>query len=100
MSNGIWGVHDKKKNTIQNVEKGDLVAFVYSISWIKAEGTPPKGFSRVSEEKVELFRGIVKKVIFGTVTKTYYESHSQVWPDDIYPHRFDFLLERELMIFP
>lgn len=90
MNNGIWGVHESKKKTVIDVKEGDVVAFIYSISWLKAEGTPPKGFSRVSKDNLDLFRGVVQSITFGKVTKAYYESHDSVWPDDIYPHRFEF----------
>ncbi|MGN2612511.1 HNH endonuclease [Aliivibrio fischeri] len=90
MNNGIWGVHEAKKNTIVDVQEGDLVVFVYSISWLKAEGTPPPGFSRVGKDKLDLFRGVVQSITFGKVTKSHYESHSTVWPDDVYPNRFEF----------
>ncbi|ABZ76353.1 restriction endonuclease-like protein [Shewanella halifaxensis HAW-EB4] len=95
MSNGIWGVHESKKKTIKRIEANDYVVFVYSISWLKAEGTPPKGFSRVGKDKLDLFRGSVQKIIFGKVTRAYYQDEKEVWPDDTYPHRFNFeILER------
>lgn len=90
MDGGIWGVHDSKKLSVQDVKNGDLVAFVYAISWLKAEGAPPRGFSRVSAEKLEDFRGIVQKIVIGRVSQSYYYSEESVWPDDVYPHRFRF----------
>ncbi len=43
----VFGVYMKvRKKTVIDVKEGDVVAFIYSISWLKAEGTPPKGFSR------------------------------------------------------
>ena len=90
MEYGIWGVKDSKKDTIINVKEGDFIAFVYSISWLKAEGKAPKGFSRVSKDHLNNFRGVVQSITIGKVSKPYYESSSEVWPDDIYPHRFNF----------
>ncbi|MBT0726788.1 hypothetical protein HGT73_05225 [Rosenbergiella australiborealis] len=91
MQNGIWGVNDKKHGSVKDVKEGDLVAFVYSISWLKAEGPTPAGFSRVGKDKLSDFRGMVKKIIIGRVTRGYYKSTDKVWPDDeIYPHRFRF----------
>lgn len=86
----VWGVKDTKKETIEKVVEGDLVAFVYAISWLKAEGPPPKGFSRVSKEDLEKFRGAVQSITLARVSKSYYTSNDEVWPDDDYPHRFDF----------
>jgi len=95
MNNGVWGVHDTKKDSISKVKVGDIVSFVYSISWLKAEGKPPRGFSRVSKENVHNFRGVVQQLITGKVTRSYYSSEAEVWPDDKYPHRFDFeIIER------
>ena len=31
MNQGVWGVKEAKKSTVQNIKIGDLVAFVYSI---------------------------------------------------------------------
>ena len=90
MNNGIWGVKEEKKRTIQKVKVGDLVAFIYSISWLKAEGPPPSGFSRVGKDKLHEFRGGIQKLVIGEVTEPYYEDHEEVWPDDVYPHRFRF----------
>ncbi|MCU6328321.1 HNH endonuclease [Enterobacter quasiroggenkampii] len=86
----VWGVKDSKKETIEKVTEGDLVAFVYSISWLKDEGAPPKGFSRVSKENIDKFRGAVQSITLARVSKSYYTSEEEVWPDDDYPHRFDF----------
>lgn len=86
----VWGVKDSKKETIEKVTEGDLVAFVYSISWLKAEGAPPKGFSRVSKENIEKFRGAVRSITLARVSKSYYTSEEEVWTDEDYPHRFDF----------
>lgn len=95
MGKGVWGVHDSKKATISHIKIGDTVCFIYSISWLKAEGKPPKGYSRVSKDKLDDFRGVVQKLITAKVTKSYYVSDTEVWPDDTYPHRFDFeIIER------
>ncbi|MGI2856463.1 HNH endonuclease [Shewanella algae] len=96
MDAGIWGVHESKKRTVKDVQVDDLVAFVYSISWLKAEGAPPAGFSRVGKDKLKDFRGIVQKIIIGQVTQSYYRSEEQVWPDDIYPHRFKFSIKERM----
>ncbi|MGL4171852.1 hypothetical protein ABQJ53_16705 [Morganella morganii] len=72
MHKGVWGVKEAKKGTVQNIKKDDLVAFVYSISWLKAEGSAPSGFSRVGKEQLQNFRGLVKKIIIGQVTRAYY----------------------------
>ncbi|OBT02704.1 hypothetical protein A9257_20800 [Vibrio cyclitrophicus] len=90
MNRGIWGVKENKKGTVTGIEEGDLVAFVYSISWLKAEGKAPKGFSRVGKEQLHNFRGVVQSITIGKVNKSYYASSSEVWPDDVYPHRFEF----------
>ncbi|QJY35195.1 hypothetical protein HOO69_00630 [Vibrio europaeus] len=90
MNNGIWGVKESKKDTVTTIKEGDIVAFVYSISWLKAEGPPPKGFSRVGKDQLHKFRGVVQSITIGRVSKGYYESSSKVWPDDTYPHRFEF----------
>ncbi|MBV4368114.1 HNH endonuclease [Erwinia phyllosphaerae] len=90
MNQGVWGVKEKKKGTVQSIKNGDLVAFVYSISWLKAEGAPPPGFSRIGKEQIHNFRGLVQKIIIGHVTKGFYSSSTEVWPDDDYPYRFDF----------
>jgi len=90
MDNGIWGVHDSKVKTVSEIKAGDIIAFVYSISWLKAEGKAPKGFSRVSKENLHDFRGLVQQLIIAEVTKPYYHSNTVVWPDDAYPHRFEF----------
>ncbi|WFY38463.1 HNH endonuclease [Enterobacter ludwigii] len=86
----VWGVKETKKETIEKVAEGDLVAFVYAISWLKAEGPPPKGFSRVSKNDLEKFRGVVQSITLAKVSKSYYISQQKVWPDDDYPHRFGF----------
>ncbi|HHC7144757.1 hypothetical protein ACSTHQ_01420 [Vibrio parahaemolyticus] len=90
MKNGVWGVKDDKRDTVESVKQGDLVAFVYAISWLKAEGKAPKGFSRVSKDQLHNFRGIVKSIVLGRVSKSYHQSSVEVWPDEVYPHRFDF----------
>lgn len=90
MTQGVWGVKESKKETVRNIKIGDLIAFVYSISWLKAEGTPPPGFSRVGKEQLHNFRGLVQKIIIGQVTQSFYSSSKKVWPDDDYPCRFDF----------
>lgn len=91
MHQGVWGVKEAKKDTVQDIKKDDLVAFVYAISWLKAEGASPPGFSRVGKEQLQNFRGLVQKIIIGQVTRDFYTSFTKVWPDaEIYPHRFDF----------
>lgn len=90
MGQGIWGVKENKKVTVTDIKEGDLVAFVYSISWLKAEGKAPRGFSRVGKEQLHNFRGVVQSITIGRVNKSYYESSTEVWPDDTYPHRFEF----------
>ncbi|MFJ5407772.1 HNH endonuclease [Pectobacterium punjabense] len=91
MNQGVWGVKDAKKDTVQTIKQDDLVAFVYSISWLKAEGASPPGFSRVGKEQLKNFRGLVQNIKIGQVTRGYYTDVTKVWPDDeIYPHRFDF----------
>jgi 5-methylcytosine-specific restriction enzyme A len=52
MENGVWGVHDTKSKTVSKIKVGDFVSFVYSISWLKVEGSSPKGFSRVSKDRI------------------------------------------------
>lgn len=95
MENGVWGVHDTKSKTVSKIKVGDFVSFVYSISWLKVEGSAPKGFSRVSKDRIHEFRGLVQQFIIAKVTKSYYTSDVEVWPDDSYPHRFDFeIIER------
>lgn len=93
MREGVWGVHDSKKSTIQNVKKGEIVMFVHAISWLKANGPMPYGFSRV--KNTSDFKGLVKRVVFGRVTNSFYESIDTVWPDAPYPNRFDFEIELE-----
>jgi hypothetical protein len=88
MQSKVWGVHDSKRESIENIVEGDLVAFVYGITWNPREGIAPKGFSRVSD--VESFKGDVKKIVIGTVVHGYFESDEEIWPDDDYPHRFKF----------
>lgn len=96
MSQGIWGVKETKKATVQEIRKDDLIAFVYSISWLKAEGAAPPGFSRVGKEQLQNFRGLVQKIIIGQVTEGFYTSPTKVWPDDeIYPHRFNFKIVQD-----
>ncbi|HDU5922689.1 HNH endonuclease [Klebsiella aerogenes] len=96
MNQGVWGVKETKKGTIQNIKKDDLIAFVYSISWLKSEGASPPGFSRVGKEHLQNFRGLVQKIIIGQVTRGYYTASTKVWPDDeIYPHRFDFKIVQD-----
>jgi len=96
MNQGIWGVKETKKNTVQDIKKDELVAFVYSISWLKAEGASPPGFSRVGKKQLKNFRGLVQKIIIGQVTRNFYTSFTKVWPDDeIYPHRFDFKIVQD-----
>lgn len=90
MNQGVWGVKESKKETVRNIKTGDLVAFVYSISWLKAEGAPPPGFSRVGKDQLHNFRGLVQKIVVGEVTNSFYSSSKKVWPDDDYPYRFDF----------
>ncbi|MBS9848183.1 HNH endonuclease [Vibrio alginolyticus] len=90
INQGIWGVKESKKDTVTDIKEGDLVVFVYSISWLKAEGKAPKGFSRVGKDQIHNFRGVVQSITIGKVTKAYYSSLSKVWPDDVYPHRFEF----------
>lgn len=90
INQGIWGVKESKVDTVINVKEGDIVAFVYSISWLKSEGKAPKGFSRVGKDQLHNFRGVVQSITIGRVTKGYYQSTSEVWPDDTYPHRFEF----------
>jgi 5-methylcytosine-specific restriction protein A len=36
MQEGIWGVHDSKQDTVSSIKSGDIVTFVYSISWLKS----------------------------------------------------------------
>lgn len=40
----VWGVKETKKETIEKVSEGDLVAFVYSISWLKQKAHRPRVF--------------------------------------------------------
>ncbi|CVG58672.1 Predicted restriction endonuclease [Serratia marcescens] len=96
MNQGIWGVKETKKATVQEIRKDDLIAFVYSISWLKAEGAAPPGFSRVGKDQLQNFRGLVQKIIIGQVTEGFYTSSTKVWPDDeIYPHRFKFKIVQD-----
>ncbi|MCX2758979.1 HNH endonuclease [Vibrio sp. Sgm 22] len=90
INQGTWGVKESKKDTVTEIKEGDFVAFVYSISWLKAEGKAPKGFSRVGKEQLHNFRGVVQSITIGKVSRGYFQSSSEVWPDDIYPHRFEF----------
>lgn len=41
MSQGVWGVKETKSSTVKNIKEDDLIAFVYSISWLKSEGASP-----------------------------------------------------------
>lgn len=93
LSSSIWGVHDSKKDSIVKVKRGDSVVFVHAISWLGELGEMPKGFSRVPD--YHDFKGIVKQIVIGSVTEPYYQSQAQVWPDDIYPHRFEFKIDEK-----
>ncbi|WP_421175170.1 HNH endonuclease [Aeromonas enteropelogenes] len=93
MNAGVWGVHDSKKSTIQNVKKDEMVMFVHAISWLKANGPMPDGFSRV--KKTSDFKGLVRRIVFGRVTKSFYESEEAIWPDASYPNRFNFEVIQE-----
>lgn len=93
MRGGVWGVHDSKKSTILNVKKGEMVMFVHAISWLTANGPMPDGFSRV--KNASDFKGLVRRIVFGRVTRSFYETIDEVWPDAPYPNRFDFEIVRE-----
>lgn len=87
---GVWGhkiifngVHAKK------IHPGDALYFVQHLQKLKGAigNNERNGFPRVPVE--QLF-GVIKSLTKCEVTSHYYESDNQIWPDDTYPHRYNF----------
>lgn len=95
LTSQVWGVKESYKNSINMLKKDDLIAFVHGITWVEDKSLMPPGFSRVSKDNLKQFRGSVKKILIGKLTRGYYFSEDTVWEDDIYPHRFDFEITKE-----
>ena len=79
-----WGV-DELKN-IKGLAVGDTVLFVFDIT--SRYTPPPRGYPRVRTAKD--FEGSATSVIHARVTLAPHRSESQLWPDKLYPYRFEF----------
>ena len=78
----IWG--GKTPAKFLPLKRGDFVLFV---SGLKSLNKAP-GFPRVTLDK---FNGVSKETVLARVTADAYEEHdTTVWPDDLYPYRFNF----------
>ena len=79
-----WGVQELKH--IEGLAVGDTVLFVFDIA--SRYTPPPKGYPRVRTAKE--FEGSATSVIYARVTSAPHRSESQLWPDKLYPYRFEF----------
>lgn len=90
-SKGIWGLKKINKNSdFKKMKDGDDIIFVKEINWISSmHGPRPNGFPKFFKDSNN-FKGQVKEILFGKVTKGYYQDTEKVWDDDVYQYRFNF----------
>jgi len=81
---GTWGFPFQPDAS--DFEQGDRVLFFHHCS---SEQRPvPPGFPRVGGP--EDFTGVAKYAVEAQVSKSLYQTQEHLWPDDVFPFRFDF----------
>jgi len=92
---GIWGLKKiTEKSQIRNIQIGDQIIFVKEVKWQPYNGPVPNGFPKFLKNEQD-FKGIASEIVIGNITKGYYQDMSSVWPDSIYPHRFNFEINEQ-----
>jgi 5-methylcytosine-specific restriction protein A len=89
LQKGVWG-HKKIFSTVntENIKKGDTLYFVHHLTLMKDEdGKSVPGFPRVG---ADYYNGAIATLIKADVTSDFYTDESPVWPDAIYPNRYNF----------
>lgn len=89
LKNKVWG-HKTIFSTVNtdNIRKGDTLYFVHHLTQMKDdEGKKVPGFPRVD---AKYYYGSIAALVKARVTCDFYENHTKVWPDDLYPNRYEF----------
>ena len=90
--NGVWGQKSIfKSSRLREIQEGDTVYFFHDIKRL----TPPEGNEKEGNLRIKLvdyarLGGFAREVKVCKVTKGFYENTSSIWPDDVYPYRYDF----------
>lgn len=90
-----WGIKKLVKNSLfVNIKAGDDVIFIHNITRPK-NIFPDKvpGFPRVNLNNFKKFEGLATEITLAKVTNDYSYGNETIWPDDIYPHRFNFQIK-------
>jgi hypothetical protein len=94
LHHGVWGFPTNRRGVtrglpkIQQIKKHDIVVFIRS--WAAAPHAKVSG-GRLPADR---YIGHYEQILGVTVTKGYYNTSSpRLWPDNEYPHRFDFRKE-------
>jgi len=89
LDNNIWGF----KNKFDSLNKGDKVYFAHGIH---SNLTPvPPGFPKFIKN-AEDFSGRLDSLVEAIITNDMFYDENEVWPDNIYPDRFNFKTTNEL----
>lgn len=89
----IWGF-SRSNLGWKSLKKDDIVYLAYDLTWPKEAGTVPKGFPRIATSNLNLdwFVCGLKALYRVRLTSDPYYSEFSVWPDKLYPYRFEFEL--------
>ncbi|MCF6458356.1 HNH endonuclease [Pseudoalteromonas sp. MMG024] len=95
LSKGVWG-HKAIFSTVKtkDVAIGDTLYFIEYLQLLQTEDLDKvRGFPRVDAKH---YNGVIHSLVKCEITSQMYYSENTVWPDDIYPHRYDIrLIERK-----
>ncbi len=88
-----WGAKERshfKDPAVGEIQPGDIIHFLCRIGWA-GEGPTPKGFPRVPLEQfmVETRETTVR------ASSELFGSKEEIWPNQLYPHRFRFDILRQ-----
>jgi 5-methylcytosine-specific restriction protein A len=89
--NGVWGQKAIFKNSkLREVKEGDRVYFFHDIKRLTpAVGKEKAGNLRIKLENYRLLGGYARQIKVCVVTRGFYEDSQIIWPNDIYPYRYD-----------
>ncbi|WP_050550074.1 HNH endonuclease [Vibrio sp. OY15] len=89
LRNKVWG-HKTIFSTVNTnkIKRGDTLYFVHYLTQMKDEkGKAVPGFPRVD---AKYYYGSIAMLVKVRITKDFYQDTAKVWPDDLYPNRYEF----------
>jgi len=90
LENGVWGFPENQRGgtrgwaTISETKPGDIVVVVHNFTADPAVGAPG---GRLSPD---MYRGTYESITGLVVTSKLYRDDRPLWPDQLYPNRFQF----------